>query len=1042
MKDNKLSTYTLAKNISYEILIEEQLQLKSEATSRLLEKYNKRRTSLKVKFLSYKIINAIIFGVLPIFPLMAYMDINRFLVDVPVHHQISIFIKSLTFEIFFTLQFLDFFLMGIFNLINIMSGEIFEWFKTLPLPRKKLKRLAFLTIFHNFDLPILANTFVFPIIMLFVTRNIFVFLISLGTSLLNITFSISILIILGEKIAKLIRRQSLKTKKSLLIQVLNTFSYAIIIFGSIFIIQMILSSLVTILIASLNLYRSPLYNAILTLIPFPFNPSYLISLSTTTSQIDIPYLLNPLFGLGLYIIVIYILFRKALKSLNNIISLKYKVNKRDLSDKKITSKIHTTSTIKAFLRKDLLIASRNIQTFMSFIMPIIMSFVFMIFFNISYAGGGDLLSRDLYYNWIILLGFSLVISGMTVYNLLNMEATGRTIIGSLPIVFRDHAKAKLIIMILIQLIATLAPVLVYIYHYRFLELLLTVLATLPFVLIFLIITFLLRVRLFGKRRHSYVLEEILPENKTSKWMLIFIFEYFLFYLILVISNFLYFTNNFIGLLLTLFIISTIFMVILIGIFNKFFPKFSEKKPLESKFIKRLLFITFSYIIYFFAFLISTLVYNFFDISLFLGGLFILTGVILILEVLKSPKNNHKSKSQQNNLEYRKPGVNRRGLITSIRIIYFVVFFIFILVYGFFLGGLFILIGFILILEVIISSLNKNKKKNKKNFHQTNSQTKTLIGKNSLSKRRFSLEIVRYIINSFLKHLLILLGVLLLNFILLRTSPRDLLTPYLPARASVEDYWRLYYGLGLHLPLWQQFFIYLGNLFTGNWGYPINDFYLSTLKELILERIHITMGILIIPICLALFLEIKSFFRRNKNNFQKRFIRKLLLTSYSIPSFLMVLLFVYIFGNGINLELFAQLILATLILSLSMLSKIAIIKRRHTLFNDDHVNRVLKKNNKKKNSSTLKHKDIPNFFSSSIFFIPSMVFSEIILIELVLSLQGLGSLFIEAMAGRDIFLIGAIVFIFTITIISISFIQSLLKLYFQIKNPEINELLEE
>jgi len=635
MKNNKLSTYSLAKNISYEILIEEQLQLKSEATSRLLEKYNKRSTSLKLKFLSYKIINAIIFGILPIFPLMAYMDINRFLVDVPVHHQISIFIKSLTFEIFFTLQFLDFFLMGIFNLINIMSGEIFEWFKTLPLPRKKLKRLAFLTIFHNFDLPILANTFVFPIIMLFATQNIFVFLISLGTSIFNITFSISVLIILGEKVAKLIRRQSLKTNKSLLIQVLNTFSYAIIIFGSIFIIQMILSSLVTFLIASLNFYRSPLYNAILSLIPFPFNPSYLISLSTTTSQIDIPYLLNPLFGLGLYIIVIYVLFRKALKSLNNIISLKYKVNKRDLSDKKDELKIHTTSTIKAFLRKDLLIASRNIQTFMSFIMPIIMSFVFMIFFNISYAGGGDLLSRDLYYNWIILLGFSLVISSMTVYNLLNMEATGRTIIGSLPIVFRDHAKAKLIIMILIQIIATLAPVLVYIYHYRFIELLLTALVALPFVLIFLILTFLLRVRLFGKRRYSYVLEEILPENKTSKWTLIFVIEYFLYYLILVISNFIYFNGNFITLFLTLFIISVISTVILKNIFDKFFPKFREEKPLvkkpESKFINRLLFITFIYIIYFLAFL----VYNLFEISFFLGGLFILTGFILIFDVIKS-----------------------------------------------------------------------------------------------------------------------------------------------------------------------------------------------------------------------------------------------------------------------------------------------------------------------------------------------------------------------------------------------------------------------
>ncbi|MFX1313677.1 MAG: hypothetical protein ACFFHD_13865, partial [Promethearchaeota archaeon] len=714
------STYSLAKNISYEILIEDQLQLKSEAVSRLLERYSKRRTSLKVKFLSYKIINAIIFGILPIFPLIAYMDISRFLVDVQVHNQISIFIKSLIFEIFFTLQFLDFFLMGIFNLINIMSGEIFEWFKTLPLPRKKLKKLAFLTIFHNFDLPILANTFVFPIIMLFVTQNIIVFFIALGTSILNIIFSISLLIILGEKIAKLIRRQNLKTKKSLLVQVLNTFSYVIIIFGSIIIIQIILNSLVTILIASLNLYRSPLYNAILSLIPFPFNPSYLISLITTTSQMDIPYVLNPLFGLGLYTIVIYALFRKALKSLNNIISLKYKVNKRKLSDETDKSKIRITSTIKAFLRKDLLIASRNIQTFMSFFIPVIMSFVFVIFFNISYAGGGDLLSRDLYYNWIILLGFSLVISSMIVYNLLNMEATGRTITGSLPIVFRDHAKAKLIIMVLIQVIATLAPVLVYVFHFRFIELLLTILAALPFVLIFLVLTFLLRVRLFGKRNYSYVLEEFQPENKTSKWALIFGFEYFLYYLIIAISNFLYFTDNFIGLFLILYIISIIFMVILISIFNKFFPKFSEKEALvkkpESKFIKKFVIPTFSYIIYFFPFLISTLVYKFFEISFFLGGLFILTGVILILEVIKSPKETHKKKSQQINLEYKKPDDDTRVIIFFIRILYLNIFLCVILVYGFLSGYLFVLIGTILILEIILSSLNKNKK----NFNQANS----------------------------------------------------------------------------------------------------------------------------------------------------------------------------------------------------------------------------------------------------------------------------------------------------------------------------------
>jgi len=124
-----------------------------------------------------------------------------------------------------------------------------------------------------------------------------------------------------------------------------------------------------------------------------------------------------------------------------------------------------------------------------------MSFVFITFFNISFVRGEDLLSGDLYYTWITLLGLSPLLSGMIVYNLLNMEASGKTIMGTLPISVRDHAKAKLVIMIVIQIIATITPTLVYLFHYRFVDLLLTVLTILPFVLNFLMLTFLLRVRL-------------------------------------------------------------------------------------------------------------------------------------------------------------------------------------------------------------------------------------------------------------------------------------------------------------------------------------------------------------------------------------------------------------------------------------------------------------------------------------------------------------------------------------------------------------------
>ncbi len=940
MKNNKLSTYSLAKNISYEILIEEQLQLKSEATRRILERYSKRRSSLKLKFVSYKIINSIIFGILPLFPLIAYLELSNFFVREAVHIQIAIFTKSLIFQIFFTLQFLDFFLMGLFNLINIMSGEIFEWFKTLPLPKKKLKKLAFFTIIHNFDLPILANIFVFPLIMLFATQNIILFLISLGTSLMNTVLSITVLIIIGEKIAKKIKLQNIKAKKSLFFQLLNTLSYALIIFGSIFIIQMTLSSLVNIMMTFLNLYYSPLYNLILSLIPFPFNPSYLISLFSSTSPITFQLWLNTFFGLALYLIIIYFLYRKSLKSLNNIISLKYKFNKNYLPEKIGKLKIRIRSAIKAFIRKDLLIVSRNLQTFMSIVMPVIMSFVFMTFLNISFIRGEDLLSGDLYYTWITLLGLTPVLSAMIVYYLLNMEASGKTIMGTLPIEIRDHAKAKLVIMILIQIMATLTPTLVYIFHYRFVDLFLAVLTTIPFVLNFLMFTFLLRVRLFGKKRHCYILDEILPENKMSKWILIFFFEYLIYFLFILISNYLYFNFDAIVSLLILFIISLSFMAILKVIFDYFFPKSKNgqalkiEKPDTEKFpskiiIQRLVYTT-AFIVYFNFYFISILLYQNFEISLLL-----------------------------------------------------------------------LFIGIFLTLTKVIS----------KRVQQIGPKNKTL----SVKKR----EILKYIINSFLKHILIFFVLITLIFFFDNEIYVSPLAP--PSVQRMISDWN-------QLPLWQRYLIYLKNLFTGNWEYSIPYFENREIKEKIFEDGSLTLTLLIIPLCIRLLFTFKDSSLQNHKKNWKKLIGKASLLGLAIPSFFIYPVLLYYFGAKIY---HYRIILAILILSLSALGRVAFIRRKNELSPTDRINSALMQPNKYNTRNRSNFKPLKSLKLSNIFSI-SFLIGEIIIIEEIFDLRGWGNSFLFAL-NRSIYIeITTILFLFSLLIISISFIQSLFKLYLYLK----------
>ena len=58
--------------ISYEIIVEEQIQHKTEASNQVLEKYIKRKKTLQLKFISNKFLNGLISGLLPLIPLIAY----------------------------------------------------------------------------------------------------------------------------------------------------------------------------------------------------------------------------------------------------------------------------------------------------------------------------------------------------------------------------------------------------------------------------------------------------------------------------------------------------------------------------------------------------------------------------------------------------------------------------------------------------------------------------------------------------------------------------------------------------------------------------------------------------------------------------------------------------------------------------------------------------------------------------------------------------------------------------------------------------------
>ena len=579
MKEKKLPLYSMAKFITREVMLQEQFHFSDAFRTRLFENYKKSQKFLRNKIITTKISGALIFGILPIIPLITYLKIIQYLNNPSISIEIVMFGGSLIFSIFFLVQFFNYFLLAMINTTMIMSGKSFEWYVSLPISRERLKKLVLYTIFRSLDLPNIVILTAFPIIMFIGTLDVVLLLICMGVSILNFIFSFFILLLFAARINRIMDINEINSKKAILIRLLNMFSYIFIVVGSVYFIQWISNSLDIFFSLFLNYEYPALINLFLAMIPFPLNSGYIISLFIKPNQVPFLQWLYSFLGLALFIILIWWIYNKSIKRLDPIIFSRYKpIKKSSLSDNtSLLVKIKTNSPIIAYLRKDLIIISRDLKAFTSLIMPIIISFVFTFSYSFINIGGIALLDREIILNWLFFVGFNIIISGIIVTGILNIEEANEIIRVSLPIIPRDQAKAKLIVIFLIQTLAVISPILLFITNPALIDVLMTFLGILPFTWLLLFIMFEMRIKFFSRMKNHYVTEEIFPENKTIKWTIIYITVYLLFICIFSALVNIYFTEGIMSVILFSIIVIIIGLVSTTLIFNKLFPDIRNLK---------------------------------------------------------------------------------------------------------------------------------------------------------------------------------------------------------------------------------------------------------------------------------------------------------------------------------------------------------------------------------------------------------------------------------------------------------------------------------
>jgi len=331
-----------------------------------------------------------------------------------------------------------------------------------------------------------------------------------------------------------------------------------------------------------------------------------------------------------------------------------------------------------------------------------------------------------------------------------------------------------------------------------------------------------------------------------------------------------------------------------------------------------------------------------------------------------------------------------------------------------------------------------------------------------------MSMLKYIFKRFLSLIPVLFGAITLTFILSRMMPGDPVLAYLGERFTPEQYYSMMRQLGLDRPILEQYFRYLGDLFTGNWGVSVVINRGQPVWDLVLERFFRTFDITLFAVIIAAAIGIKTgvISARHRNKAKDTIFRGIALIGVSIPVFWMGMLLQYYIsiqlgwlpaigyktagiGNppvithfriwdcilmfnseGMHLlfDYLEHLILPVACLSFISLASITRQTRSSMLevLEQDYVRTARAKGAKEKdviNTHARKNALIPTVTVIGLSF--AGLLSGAVLTETTFNLNGMGDLLIMAIINTDYWVLNGIVFLTTITFIIINLMIDIL-----------------
>jgi peptide/nickel transport system permease protein len=165
-----------------------------------------------------------------------------------------------------------------------------------------------------------------------------------------------------------------------------------------------------------------------------------------------------------------------------------------------------------------------------------------------------------------------------------------------------------------------------------------------------------------------------------------------------------------------------------------------------------------------------------------------------------------------------------------------------------------------------------------------------------------MSMMKYLIKRILAMIPIIFGVLTLTFILSRMMPGDPVRAILTAagipRPAPHVVAAMTRQLGLDQPIIVQYFRYIAELFTGQWGISISIARNQPVWDLIIQRLPRTIDLAIFSMLIASFLGIKAgvISATHRNKSRDTIVRGLALVGVAIPVFFLGMIVQYFLGH--------------------------------------------------------------------------------------------------------------------------------------------------